>query len=302
MEDKIDIYTPPGEKNRLHPVVFYIHGGAWHTGERSHAKNPCENLSKNGYVCVAPSYALTRPRRDHIDLMFMTLVSLMSVLAIVSKSIIQMTFVLLVMFLTLFLFFTTVSCFSFDDHVTHPKHIQDVAEGFKWVVDNISRYKGDPNQIFLCGHSAGGHLATLLSTNSHYLNALGVDSSYVKGCIGISGVYSDHRLKQIPGGTQILENAFGKRSVYYDAFPIYNITSKTPPTLLINAALDTGLKRQTWDYHYALRNYGVFVETAYFENSTHANIINHWNPGGRNEKVFLKINQFIQEVLDSRSG
>ncbi len=42
-----------------------------------------------------------------------------------------------------------------------PEHIVDVKSAIVWVKENIARYGGDPNNIVLCGNSAGGHLASL---------------------------------------------------------------------------------------------------------------------------------------------
>ena len=44
----------------------------------------------------------------------------------------------------------------------HPDHIQDVALAFAWTHRHIAQYGGRPDQIFACGHSAGGHLVSLL--------------------------------------------------------------------------------------------------------------------------------------------
>src|SRR5205823_5671892 len=58
--------------------------------------------------------------------------------------------------------------------VRHPAHVQDVAKAFAWTHKNIARYGGRPDQIFLCGHSAGGHLVALLATDPTYLKAEGL--------------------------------------------------------------------------------------------------------------------------------
>jgi acetyl esterase/lipase len=57
--------------------------------------------------------------------------------------------------------------------VRHPEHIKDAAQAFAWTCKNIARYGGDPHQIFVVGHSAGGHLAALLTTDESYLKAVG---------------------------------------------------------------------------------------------------------------------------------
>ncbi len=46
-----------------------------------------------------------------------------------------------------------------------PVQVQDVARAFAWTQRNISKYGGRADQIFLCGHSAGGHLVALLATD-----------------------------------------------------------------------------------------------------------------------------------------
>ncbi|RAI89435.1 alpha/beta hydrolase [Algoriphagus yeomjeoni] len=38
-----------------------------------------------------------------------------------------------------------------------------------WTKDNIARYGGDPDQIFVSGHSAGGHLASLIAVKEDKL-------------------------------------------------------------------------------------------------------------------------------------
>ncbi len=44
-----------------------------------------------------------------------------------------------------------------------------------WVYDNIGQYNGDPEQVYVAGHSAGGHLATmLLVSGNHYRKIKGV--------------------------------------------------------------------------------------------------------------------------------
>jgi acetyl esterase/lipase len=298
--DQVDVYTSSDyskDESNLKPVIFYIHGGAWHTGNRSKAKHPCETLSKNGYVCVATSYRLSNINGPELEMVLISIVTILTLLTVASQTLAQMVFMLSVMFFTLIIFLLLWTCLS-NDQIKHPDHIQDVADSFKWTVENVKQYGGDPDKICIMGHSAGGHLATLLSTNTYFLENIGVDPTKIKGCISLSGVYSDERLKSMPGGLQLLQNAFGKRDNYYDAFPIYNISQSTPPTLLINAGLDIGLKRHTLDYHYALKQAGIYINTVYFDHCTHWDIYANWGQKEINECVFIKIHEFVQEAID----
>src|SRR5207302_11378690 len=45
--------------------------------------------------------------------------------------------------------------------VKHPEHVKDVARAFAWARTHIADLGGCPSQVFLAGHSAGGHLAAL---------------------------------------------------------------------------------------------------------------------------------------------
>src|SRR5437762_7696990 len=74
--------------------------------------------------------------------------------------------------------------------VQHPEHVKDVARAFAWTYKNIDKYGGRADQIFVCGHSAGAHLVSLLATDETYLKAVGLTPKCVKGVIPISGVYS----------------------------------------------------------------------------------------------------------------
>jgi acetyl esterase/lipase len=58
----------------------------------------------------------------------------------------------------------------------------DCARAVAWVKENIHTYGGNPNDIYLSGHSAGGHLAALLLTDPRYFEKAGVVHP-IKGCI-----------------------------------------------------------------------------------------------------------------------
>jgi hypothetical protein len=58
----------------------------------------------------------------------------------------------------------------------------DCARAVTWVKKNIAQYGGDPTEIFVSGHSSGGHLAALITTDSSYFLKAGIEDP-VKGCI-----------------------------------------------------------------------------------------------------------------------
>jgi acetyl esterase/lipase len=68
----------------------------------------------------------------------------------------------------------------------HPAHVQDAASATAWVLENIDRYGGDPENVYVAGHSAGAYLAALLTLDPTHLGAHGLTPSSIQGSIPIS--------------------------------------------------------------------------------------------------------------------
>lgn len=73
--------------------------------------------------------------------------------------------------------------------VRFPEFVQDGARAVAWVQANIARYGGDPDKMYLVGHSAGAHIVMLLALDRRYLDAAGVRPGTIKGVVGIAGPY-----------------------------------------------------------------------------------------------------------------
>jgi arylformamidase len=65
--------------------------------------------------------------------------------------------------------------------------IADIAKSLGWVHGHIAEYGGDPQRIFVGGHSAGAQLAALICTDDRYLKKEGVSFDVLKGCIPVDG-------------------------------------------------------------------------------------------------------------------
>jgi acetyl esterase/lipase len=73
--------------------------------------------------------------------------------------------------------------------VKHPEHAKDIARAVAWTKTHIAEHGGDPMQMFLMGHSAGGHLVALLATDNRHLNHENMSVADIRGVIAVSGVY-----------------------------------------------------------------------------------------------------------------
>ena len=70
-------------------------------------------------------------------------------------------------------FVTIVPNYRLYPEVRFPEFNKDVAKAVAWVHQNFSRSK-DSKNIILVGHSAGAHIAALISLNPNYLEAEGL--------------------------------------------------------------------------------------------------------------------------------
>jgi acetyl esterase/lipase len=172
-------------------------------------------------------------------------------------------------------------------HVRHPEHIKDVARAFAWTCRNAARYGGDPKRIFVGGHSAGGHLVSLLATDPAYLEAEGRRPEDIRGVIAISGVYnltdfdldlsvaSPRKCVRVSGRISPLAPVFGTDPrVIERASPIAHVRPGLPPFLLVSAGLDYGpLRRMTADFADALEDNGCDVQVKHIPWRTHETMV-----------------------------
>jgi acetyl esterase/lipase len=73
--------------------------------------------------------------------------------------------------------------------VAFPGFVEDGALAIRWVHDHAAHFGGDPRAIFLMGHSAGAHIAALLTLDDEYLHAVGLDRGAICATAGLSGPY-----------------------------------------------------------------------------------------------------------------
>ncbi|BAO54490.1 alpha/beta hydrolase [Nonlabens marinus] len=105
---------------------------------------------------------------------------------------------------------------------------QQIAKSIQWVKDHITEYGGDPERIYLTGHSAGGHLAALAVMNPKY----GVDPKSIKGIIlnDAAGLDMESFLRKNPPSTDQNYVATWTKNPeeWVEASPINFIDENTP--------------------------------------------------------------------------
>lgn len=112
--------------------------------------------------------------------------------------------------------------------VKAPVYIEDAAAAVAWTIRHIAEHGGNPRQIFLSGHSAGGYLAAMVSLDKRWLAAHQIDPDHtLAGVIPLSGQAITHLTVRKERGIA------NTQPVIDDLAPLYHVRKDAPPLLLI---------------------------------------------------------------------
>jgi acetyl esterase/lipase len=111
--------------------------------------------------------------------------------------------------------------------VKAPVYIEDAAAAVAWVFHHIEEFGGDPDLIFISGHSAGGYLTSMVGLDKRWLNKHDIDANNIAGLIPFSGHAITHFTVREERGIE------GTRPVVDDLAPLYHVRKDAPPLLLI---------------------------------------------------------------------
>lgn len=174
---KLNIFVPRKAKGKKLPVLIFVHGGNWNTGNKNTYGFYGRNFAKKGLITVIPDYTLS-PNANYDDM------------------------------------------------------AKEIAAAIQWTKKNIDKYNGDPNQIFVTGHSAGGHLVALAVMNPKY----GIDPKTISGIIlnDAAGLDMKHYLESYPPTNEndYIATWTNNPAKWQEASPIYFIDKNTPPFLI----------------------------------------------------------------------
>lgn len=150
----------------------------------------------------------------------------------------------------------------------YPTFVQDAARAIRWTRDHAARYGGDPNALFVSGHSAGGFNAVEVVVNRRWLDDVDVPVSSVKGVIGIAGPYS-YDFRQFAS-----RNAFPEGATPQEVMPSYHVRPDAPPHLLLVAENDQVVAPENATrMEAALKTAGVPVERRVLPRLDHYTIV-----------------------------
>ena len=115
--------------------------------------------------------------------------------------------------------------------------LDDSAAALAWIQDNAARLGGDPDRVFVMGHSAGAYNAVMLALDGQWLERAGVTPGFIKGVVGLSGPYDFY-----PFTSDSARNAFAHVADPRVTQPINHVRAPAPPILLLTGDADDTVK------------------------------------------------------------
>ncbi|HEY4266137.1 MAG TPA: alpha/beta hydrolase [Micropepsaceae bacterium] len=148
-----------------------------------------------------------------------------------------------------------------------PGFLEDGAMALAAVHARAAEFGGDPNRIFLAGHSAGAYIAVMLAADPSYVRGARADPAWIRGVVGIASSYGNS-----PPG--VVPNPVFEGRAPAQTQPGFFIDAKRPPMLLVSGAKDIAANLESARNLAAkLRAVASEVEEIVYPNPGHMGII-----------------------------
>ena len=178
--------------------------------------------------------------------------------------------------------------------VKFPDFMRDAALAVNYARAHATEWGGDPDKIYLLGHSAGAHIAAMLALDDEYLRQAGGSSGWLRGVIGLAGPYDF-----IPFTYEYMRDLFGPEADYPRSQPINYARADGPPLLLLHGLADTNvLPSNTINLVAALQKKTGNVRARYYVDVNHEDIVAAFSVLARGRApVLADIKKFIDDKM-----
>jgi len=174
-------------------------------------------------------------------------------------------------------------------YVRNAEQLDDLRTAIRYVRAHAERFHADPNRIAILGESASGQMVAQVASES----CAGCE---VRAVVSFYGVYDFTHWAHDEDNRQMLDRVFGHwDTVALQRFsPIFHITSKMPPILLIQGTKDE-LYPGTMAYADLLKKAGVRSELILLDGAPHG--MENWAGHAEWESYKVRLVSWLQENL-----
>ncbi|MHC8301939.1 alpha/beta hydrolase [Pseudomonas sp. ZS1P83] len=154
--------------------------------------------------------------------------------------------------------------------VRYPLFLEDGAQAVAWTHEHIRQFSGNPQRLYLMGHSSGAYNVAMLALDPGLLGAVGLSPHNLSGWIGLAGPYDF-----LPIKNPEVRPVFFWPDSPPQSQPINHVSRGAPPALLIAASDDELVNpaRNTGGLALKLREAGVPVQDLYYSRTSHATLV-----------------------------
>jgi acetyl esterase/lipase len=175
----------------------------------------------------------------------------------------------------------------------YPAMLEDSAAAFAWARANVARLGGDPERMFVAGHSAGAYNAAMLALDGRWLGRHDLAPDAIAGVIGLAGPYDFY-----PFDKESSRATFGHWQNPRETQPVRHVSADTPPMLLLHGEEDTVVRpRNSRALAAALESVGAQVEARFYPGMDHNDpLLGMVSPWRRNRQVLDPIVAFVRDA------
>jgi arylformamidase len=132
-------------------------------------------------------------------------------------------------------------------NASYPAPLDDCFLAVRWARNNIAALGGDPERIFIGGHSSGGHLSTLATLRGDRGERFGLQRGAIKACFPISGIYDlTYDTPALQAHTRgAIAEFLGPEARAAEASPINHVAGNKTPFFVIWSSTDNEIMRGT---------------------------------------------------------
>lgn len=183
--------------------------------------------------------------------------------------------------------------------VTHPTHAQDVSDAIVWVHKNAVHYSADAGKIFIAGHSAGAHLAALVSVDETFIRNSGGTPGIIQGVVLLDGSGYDIPVLMKDAKTKLREwyvQAFGdSKKEWEQASPAYLVKGgkNLPPFMIAYAGELDAAEEEAKIFSRKLTEAQVENRVFFYQKKSHMTISK--DLGEDNDKTTDDVLRFLLE-------
>lgn len=192
-------------------------------------------------------------------------------------------------------FITVIPDYRIYPDVIYPEFLNDGAKAFQWTKDNIEKYGGDVNKIFVAGHSAGAHIAAMLAFDQTWLATQELSTTSIRGFIGLAGPYDF-----LPLTSARLKEIFPSADIQASSQPIRYARGNGPSAFLLAGDADTIVNiKNTRNFSARIRESKGRIQEKYYAGMGHIKIVTVLAAPFRNGHTVL---DDIAEFVRAESG